>query len=131
MLPDREKLSVAAQTRADRTFPREVVAVEALTAGAAEGKQPLLSWEVVEALTGAAVADNRASPSEVGAKVPLEDHRGAVVKRGNRAAAALQAVKAPPQEEGVAEGVAPVVAAAEVVAAVEVAAGAGRNKQAA
>ncbi len=136
MLPDREKLSVAAQTRADRTFPREVVAVEALTAGAAEGKQPLLSWEavagnrvfpkgvvVVEALTGAAVVDNRASPSGVGVKVLLEDHRGAAVKRGNKAAVVLQAVKAHPQEGAVAaaavavaEGVAPVAAVVVAVA---------------
>jgi len=90
MLPDREKLSVAAQTRADRTFLREVVAEAAVAGNRAFPREVA----VAGALTAGAVVDNRAFPSEVGAKVLLEDHRGAAVKRDNKAAVVLQAVKA-------------------------------------
>jgi len=68
---NREKLSVAVRIRADRTFPGEVV-----IAGAVSGNQAL--------------------PSGVGAKALLVEVSEAV-KRGNRAAAVLQAVKAHPQ----------------------------------
>ena len=74
MPSDREKLSAAARSRADRTFPREV--------------------EIAGALTAVAAAGNRASPSEVVARALLEDHRGGAAKRGNRVAVAVRAVRA-------------------------------------
>jgi hypothetical protein len=73
MPPNREKLSVAARIRAGRTFLGEVVIVEALTAGA--------------------VADNQASRIAVAVKVLLVEVSEAV-KRGNRVAVAVRAVRA-------------------------------------
>jgi len=103
--PNRENPSVVAQIRGDRTFPAEVA-----IAGAAAGRQPLPSGEVV--------VGNRAFPSEVDAKVLLADHRGAAAKQGNRAAAALQAVKAHPQEGAVAPEAVVAVVLVVVAAAV-------------
>ena len=47
---DRERVSAAARSRADKTLLVEVGSVGALIAGAAEGKQPLLSGEVAKVL---------------------------------------------------------------------------------
>ncbi len=71
---DRERLFVAALNRADRTFPGEVAAI-------------------VEALTGEGVVDNRASRIAVVAIVLSVEVREAV-KRGNRVAVAVRAVRA-------------------------------------
>jgi hypothetical protein len=109
MPPNREKISVAVRIRADRILPGEAAIVEALTAAARSG---------------------------VVARAPLEVEVSEAVKRGNRAAVAVRAVRACLQEVEV-EVVA--VAAVAVVAAVVVAAvaveaavvGAGRNRQAA
>jgi hypothetical protein len=107
MLPDRENLSVAGLTKADRTFPGEVAIVEALTAE---------------------VAGNQAFPTAVVAKVPLEEVSEAV-RQDNRVTVAAPAAKAVLHEVGVevvaaeAEG-APVVVAVEAEEAV-VAAAAG------
>jgi hypothetical protein len=90
---NREKLSVVARSRGDRTFPAEVA-----TAEAAEGKQLLPSGE-----EGIA---------------PLVEVNEAV-KRGERAAGAVQAAGARPQEGAVAPEV---VAGADPVAAEEEAA---------
>jgi hypothetical protein len=73
MPPNRENLSVAVRIRADRTLPGEVAIVEALTAGA--------------------VADNQASRIAVAVKVLLVEVSEAV-KRGNRVAVAVRAVRA-------------------------------------
>jgi hypothetical protein len=99
MRPNREKPSVAARTREDRTFPGEVAIVGALTAGD--------------------VAGNQASPTAVAAKVLLVEVSEAV-KQGNRATVVVQAAKARRQEGAV---VPEVVAAEEeeAVAAVVVA----------
>ncbi len=67
--PNREKLSGAAQIRADRTFRGEV------------------------AIAGA-VSGNQALPNGEGAKALLEDHKGAAVKRGNKVAVAVRAARA-------------------------------------
>ena len=67
--PNHERLSGVVRIRVDRIFPGEV------------------------AIAGE-VSGNLVLPSAVGAKVLLEDHRGVAVKRGNKAAAVLQAVKA-------------------------------------
>jgi hypothetical protein len=77
MLPDRENLSVAGLTKADRTFPGEVA--------------------IVEALTAEAVPANQASPIAVGAIALLEEVSEAA-KPGNRATEVVQAVKAHPHE---------------------------------
>ncbi len=74
MLPNRETLSVAVRSRVDRTFPGEVAIVEAPPAGA--------------------VAGNQASPSGVVAIALLEEGGSGAAKRGNRAAVAVQAVRA-------------------------------------
>ena len=76
MPPNREKLSVAGLIRVDRTFPVEVVIVEALIAE---------------------VAGNQVSPTAVVAKALLEGVNGAA-KQGNRATVVVQAVKAHPHE---------------------------------
>jgi len=88
---NREKLSVAARIKADRTFLGEVAIVEALTAGI--------------------VPANQASPIAVGAIALLEEVNEAA-KLGNRAIVVVQAAKAHPHEVE--------VAVAEVDAQVEV-----------
>ena len=77
MQSNRENLSVAARSRADKTFLGEVAIVEALTAGI--------------------VPANQASPIAVGAIALLVEVNEAV-KRGNRATVVVQAVKAHPHE---------------------------------
>ena len=94
MPPDREKLSAAVQSRADRTLPGEVAIAGALEVEAGNPPPPNGVGENVEALSAEAVAGNRASPSEVVGRALLVDHRGAAVKRGNRAIEVLQAVRA-------------------------------------
>ena len=74
MLLNRENLSVAVRTRADRTFPGEAA--------------------IVEALTGVAVADNQASRIAVAAIALLEEVVSEAVKRGNKVAVAVRAVRA-------------------------------------
>lgn len=109
---DRVKLSAAVRNRADRAFPRGVAVAGVLTAGA--------------------VAGNRAFPSEVGAKVLLAEEVSEGVKRGNRAAAALQAVKAHPQEGAVGVPLEVAAVAEEVAegdAAVAAAVAAGRLRR--
>ena len=90
MPPNREKLSVAVQIRADRTLPGEVAIVEALIAGA---------------------------PSAVVAIALLEEVSEAV-KRGNRATVVVQAVRVCPQEGAVVPAVVAAEEAEEVVVAV-------------
>ncbi len=68
MPPNREKLSVAVRSKEDKTFPGEVAIAEA-------------------------VEGNRLSRSGVVATALLEEVSGAV-KRGNRAAVAVRAVRA-------------------------------------
>jgi hypothetical protein len=109
MPPNREKLSVAVRIRADRIFPEEVA-----IAGAGSGNQAL--------------------PSEVGAIALSEDHRGAAVKRGNKVAEALQAVRARAQVEVVdappgAAAAAGALVAVEAVVAVAVAAEVGDGRE--
>ena len=101
---NREKLSVAARIKADRTFLGEVAIVEALTAGI--------------------VPANQASPIAVGVKVLLVEVNEAA-KRGNRATVVVQAVKAHPHEVEVevAEEAGEAVAAVGAPAAVAVDAG--------
>jgi len=76
MRPNREKLSVAAQSRADKTFLREVAIV-----GAAEGRQLLPSEGAVEArqpLLSGTAEGNQAPPSGEVVKALLEEASGAV-----------------------------------------------------
>jgi hypothetical protein len=99
MPPNREKLSVAARTRAVRIYHEAAEIVEALTAGAVAGNQQPRSGEDVTALL-----------LEVSGEV----------KRGNRAAGVIQAAGACPQavvpeaEDPAVAG--PVAVVAEVVA---------------
>jgi hypothetical protein len=93
-------LSVAAVIRADRIYHEGVETVEALTAGAVAGNPPP-SWVVVIAL--------------------LEEASGAA-KQGNRATAAVRAVRACLREEAVVPEAEDPVVAGLVVAAVVVAA---------
>ena len=94
MPPDREKLSVAVQSRGDRILAGEVAIAGALEAGAGNPPPPSGVGETAGALSAEAVAGNRAPPSEVVAKALLEDHRGGAVKRGNRVAVAVLAARA-------------------------------------
>ena len=125
---NREKLSVVARSRGDRTFPAEVA-----IAGVAEGNQPLPSGEVGEGkqpLPNRGVGeDNQASPSGEVATAPLVEV-SEEVKRGNRAAVVVRAVKACPQEGAVAPEVVvgPVVVAEEAVEAAAVVVAAGDDK---
>ena len=74
MPPNREKISVAVRIRADRILPGEAA--------------------IVEALTGVAVADNQASRIAVAAIALLEEVVSEAVKRGNKVAVAVRAVRA-------------------------------------
>ena len=106
MPPNRERLSVAVRIRADRTFPAAV------------------------AIAGA-VSGNQALPSGVVAIVLLEEVSEAV-KRGNKVAVAVRAVRARVQAAGAVGVVAAVAAEVAAVAAVAVAAevvDAGRDGQ--
>jgi hypothetical protein len=113
MPPDRENLSVAVRIRADRTLPGGVA--------------------IVGALTEEAVVDNQASRIAVVAIALLEEAVSEAVKRGNKVAVAVRAVRACLQEvEAEAVEAVAVVAAVVVGAPVAVAAvGADRNRQAA
>ncbi len=73
MPPDRERLFVAALNRGDRTFPGEVAAT-------------------VEALTGEGVVDNQAFRIAV-VVIVLSGEVSEAVKRGNRVAVAVRAVR--------------------------------------
>jgi len=112
---NREKLFVVVRNRADKIFLVEVGIAGALTAGAAEGRQPLPSGEVEEG--------SQASLSgEIAIALLVEVI--VAVKRGNRAAGVVQAAEAVVRE---AED--PAVAGLAAVAAVVVAAAEADDKE--
>jgi hypothetical protein len=101
MPPNRENLSVAVRNRADRIYHEGVAIVEVLTEGTVPASQ--------------------ASLIAVVAKVLLVEVSEAV-KRGNRATVVVQAARACPQEEALAQEV-PAAEQEEAVAAVVAVAG--------